>query len=142
MAKKNKGKHAKAAKIPKSIGGVKLPKAVRKPAEALIAKASTDEGRRMIAAGLTMAAGALAARVQAPQRERDDPPAAPRAPEPPAAPLAPEAPAAPDVPVPPIPPRAPTPPADATPIIDPSAMVEAAGKAASAFIDGFLNRRR
>ena len=56
MAKKDKAaKSAKAGKIPKSIGGVKLSKTMRKSGEALIAKAQTPQGRQVIAAGLAMA---------------------------------------------------------------------------------------
>ena len=51
-------KAAKAgAKIPKRIGGMKLPKALRQKGEALIAKASSQEGQAAIAKGLTVAAG-------------------------------------------------------------------------------------
>jgi hypothetical protein len=54
---KKKDKAAKGGpKIPKEIGGVKLPKELRRKGEALIAKAATPEGRAAIAKGLTVAA--------------------------------------------------------------------------------------
>jgi hypothetical protein len=61
MAKKDKsGKGVKSGKIPKTIGGVKLSKGLRKSGEALIAKAQTPQGRQVIAAGLAMASAAVA----------------------------------------------------------------------------------
>jgi hypothetical protein len=50
------GKTQSGPKIPKSIGGVKLPKALRHKGEALIAKAASPEGQAAIAKGLTVAA--------------------------------------------------------------------------------------
>lgn len=123
---------ARKGRIPKKIGGVKLPKSVRKPAEKLIAKASTPEGRRVLAAGLAMAASALATRSTPAPRAEDAPPAPPRPPVPPVPPVPPEPPVAP-----------PTPPNGVGQgTVDPGAIADAVGKAASAFIDGFLNRRR
>ena len=65
MAKDGK---KKGKTIPKHIGGVKLPKELRRQGEALIAKANSPEGRAAIAKGLTMAAAvatAAAAKSQA-----------------------------------------------------------------------------
>ncbi|WP_394653207.1 hypothetical protein [uncultured Sphingomonas sp.] len=125
---------AKKGKIPKKIAGVKLSKAVRKPAEKLIAKAQTPEGRRVLAAGLAMAASVLATRST--PKPADTPPPVP--------PVPPVPPAAPEAPVPPVPPKAPTPPPDGmgAHMVDPGAIADAVGKAASAFIDGFFNKRR
>lgn len=57
MAKKDK----KGFRIPKEIGGVKVPKEARRAGEALIEKASSPAGRQMLASGLAMAATAAAA---------------------------------------------------------------------------------
>jgi len=57
MAKKDK----KAFRIPKKVGGVKVPKEARRAGEALLEKASSPEGRQAIASGLAMAASAAAA---------------------------------------------------------------------------------
>lgn len=59
---KKKDKAAKAdgatkpGRIPKRIGGVKLPKELRHQGEALMAKAASPEGRAALARGLTLAA--------------------------------------------------------------------------------------
>lgn len=58
MAKKD-GKKAK--RIPKRIGGLKIPKELRHAGEALLDKANSPAGREIIAAGLTMAAAAASA---------------------------------------------------------------------------------
>ena len=58
MAKKD-GKKGK--KIPKKIGGMKIPKELRHAGEALLARANSPAGREIIASGLTMAAAAAAA---------------------------------------------------------------------------------
>ena len=57
MAKKGK----KGFRIPKEIGGVKVPKEARRAGEALIEKAQSREGRQALASGLAMAATAVAA---------------------------------------------------------------------------------
>lgn len=57
MAKKNK----KGFRIPKEIGGIKVPKGARRAGEALIDKANSPEGRQMLMSGLAMAATAAAA---------------------------------------------------------------------------------
>ena len=57
MATKDK----KGFRIPKEIGGIKVPKEARRAGEALIEKASTPAGRQAIASGLAMAATAAAA---------------------------------------------------------------------------------
>ncbi len=128
---------ARKGKIPKKIGGVKLPKSVRKPAEKLIATAASPEGRRVLAAGLAMAASALATRSTPAPRAGDTPPVPPQPPVPPEPPVP---------PIPPEPPTAPTPPPPPNGMgqgtVDPGAIADAVGKAASAFIDGFFNRRR
>ncbi|WEK43726.1 MAG: hypothetical protein P0Y64_02530 [Candidatus Sphingomonas colombiensis] len=57
MAKKD-GKKGK--RIPKKIGGMKIPKELRQAGEALLDKANSAAGREIIASGLTMAAAAAA----------------------------------------------------------------------------------
>lgn len=57
MAKKNK----KGFRIPKEIGGIKVPKEARRAGEALIDKANSPEGRQILMSGLAMAATAAAA---------------------------------------------------------------------------------
>ena len=128
-AKKTKGK---AGKIPKSIGGVKLSKGLRKSGDKLIETASSPEGRRMLAAGLAMASAAVA-------RARDAGPTPPRPPEPPVPPSAQSGEGAP----PPIPPAAPTPPDGmGKPVVDPAQIADAVGQAATAFFDGLFGRKR
>ncbi|HEU4960123.1 MAG TPA: hypothetical protein VFT56_06915 [Sphingomonas sp.] len=56
MAKKKK----KAARLPKHIAGVKIPKAIRKSGGVLLQQANTPLGRELIAAGLVAAGAALA----------------------------------------------------------------------------------
>jgi hypothetical protein len=56
MAKK------KAKKLPKTIGGVKIPKKVRKQGGELLAKVNTPMGRELLAAGLVAAGAAMAKR--------------------------------------------------------------------------------
>lgn len=58
MAKKD-GKKGK--RIPKKIGGMKIPKELRQAGEALLDKANSPAGRQVIASGLTMAAAAASA---------------------------------------------------------------------------------
>ncbi|MFW2851866.1 hypothetical protein ACM61V_08045 [Sphingomonas sp. TX0543] len=58
MAKKDS---KKGKKIPKKIGGVKIPKELRHAGEALLDKANSPAGRELLASGLTMAAAAAAA---------------------------------------------------------------------------------
>jgi len=58
MAKKD-GKKGK--RIPKRIGGLKIPKELRQAGEALLDKANSPAGREIIATGLTMAAAAASA---------------------------------------------------------------------------------
>lgn len=57
MAKKGK----KGFRIPKEIGGVKVPKEARRAGEALIEKVNSPAGRQALASGLAMAATAAAA---------------------------------------------------------------------------------
>ncbi|MDB5695974.1 MAG: hypothetical protein JWN21_1517 [Sphingomonas bacterium] len=59
-AKTGKAEGTKAGKLPKSVGGVKIPKELRKGAEKLVAKAQTPEGRAVIAKGAAMVAGMAA----------------------------------------------------------------------------------
>ncbi|MCU6454183.1 hypothetical protein LPN01_08845, partial [Sphingomonas sp. A2-49] len=61
MAKQ--GKKTKTAKLPKEVLGIKLSKEVREVGGALLEKASSPQGREMLAAGLTMAAAAATAAV-------------------------------------------------------------------------------
>ena len=58
MSKKD-GKKGK--RIPKRIGGLKIPKELRHAGEALLDKANSPAGREIIATGLTMAAAAASA---------------------------------------------------------------------------------
>lgn len=60
MAKKSKSK-AKL-KLPKEVAGVKVPKGLRKQAKNLLNAIDTPAGRELAAAGLTLAATALAAK--------------------------------------------------------------------------------
>lgn len=86
-------KKAKAGKLPKHIGGVKLPKEVRKGAAKLVKAAASPAGRELIATGLAMAAGAI--RAQAGRQravaeaesaaQRPAPPVPPTPPSPPRA---------------------------------------------------------
>lgn len=52
-------------KIPKKVAGVKVPKQLRKTGKKLLAKAQSDAGREAIAAGLTIAGVAIAAKARA-----------------------------------------------------------------------------
>lgn len=70
MAKKTKAKF----KMPKDIGGFKVPKDLRKTGEAIIEKANSPEGRQVIAAGLAMATTAA---VAAMERQKAKKPAEP-----------------------------------------------------------------
>lgn len=56
MAKTKKAGTGKTGKLPKQIGGIKIPKDLRKKGDALIEKANTPQGREAITAGLAMAA--------------------------------------------------------------------------------------
>ena len=56
------GAAAPGFKLPKEIAGVKVPKALRKQGEALIAHAQGPAGRELMAAGLAVAAAAIAAK--------------------------------------------------------------------------------
>ena len=74
-------------KIPKKVAGVKVPKQLRKKGNALIEKANSPAGREAIAAGLTIAATALAAkasakaaRAAAPHEGQPQPPEPPQTP--------------------------------------------------------------
>lgn len=51
---------SKKVKLPKNVGGVKVPKAWRKAAEAAIEQATSPAGIEVAAAALTAAAAALA----------------------------------------------------------------------------------
>ena len=89
-------------KIPKKVAGVKVPKKLRKQGNALIEKANSPAGRDAIAAGLTIAATALAGAAARGAKAKADrqsarhaaygeqtAPTPPRPPEPPAPPRAP-----------------------------------------------------
>jgi hypothetical protein len=56
-------------KIPKAIGGFKVPKELRKKGEALIERANSPEGRQAIASGLAMVGGLVAANAARKQTE-------------------------------------------------------------------------
>ena len=77
MAKKKK---KDGIRIPKEIGGMKVPKELRQKGDALIAKANTPEGRELIASGLAMAAAAAAAAAARRRPVTPAPPATPRTP--------------------------------------------------------------
>jgi hypothetical protein len=53
---------AKKSKLPKKIGGVRIPKKVRKQGSELLAKVNTPLGRELIAAGLVAAGAAIASK--------------------------------------------------------------------------------
>ncbi|TPG21032.1 hypothetical protein EAH87_06730 [Sphingomonas koreensis] len=53
-------KRSKTTKLPKTIGGVKIPKQVRKSGGELLAKVNSPLGRELLAAGLVAAGAALA----------------------------------------------------------------------------------
>lgn len=52
-------------KIPKKVAGMKVPKQLRKQGKKLLAKANSPAGRDAIAAGLTIAGAAIAAKARA-----------------------------------------------------------------------------
>ena len=62
----------KAAKIPKKIGGLKVPKDLRKSGGKLLRAASSPVGRELIALGLGLAASAAAAAVEKDRLKRRD----------------------------------------------------------------------
>ena len=70
MAKKDK----KGFRIPKEIGGMKIPKEARRAGEAILEKANSPAGRQALASGLAMAATAAAA--LAAKQARTPPPGA------------------------------------------------------------------
>lgn len=112
----------KSPKLPKTIGGVKIPKELRKAGGALLAKADSPAGREMLAAGLTMAATGLAAAATAAADRRRAGPFAETPPTPPFRP------APPIPPVPPAPPHQPGRPG----VADPQALADAIGDAVDA----------
>lgn len=121
------GKKTKKPKLPKEVLGVKLPKEVREVGGALLDKANSQQGREMLAAGLTMAAAAATAAVAATRAKREA--AAPVPPVPPAPP-------APDAP------PAPPPPQGTHSQPDPQAIAEAVGKAAEAMLGRLFGGKR
>ena len=60
-----KKKDAKQGRIPKHVGGVKLPKELRRRGEALIAQAQSEAGRAAIMQGVSVVAGIAASAAQA-----------------------------------------------------------------------------
>jgi hypothetical protein len=76
MSKKKKGEKG-AKRIPKRIGGLKLPKELRQKGEALLDRATSPEGQAALAKGLTIAASLATAAA-----ERRQAKAAPPAPPP------------------------------------------------------------
>jgi len=83
MAKKDK-----KAKIPKRVGGIKVPKELRKAGSKLVKVAASPVGRELIAAGLGMVAAAASAAVEKDRARRRTASAAPT----PTAPATPETP--------------------------------------------------
>lgn len=57
-------------KIPKQVAGVKVPKKLRKRGKKLLAEANSPAGREAIAAGLTIAGAAIAAKARAKTEKR------------------------------------------------------------------------
>jgi hypothetical protein len=90
-------------KIPKKVAGVKVPKELRKKGKKLLEKANSERGREAIAAGLTIAATAIAAKARAKAARQAAHGAGPDAHD-----------------VPPVAPVPPVPPAPGTPGIDPA----------------------
>ena len=70
MAMAKKGKKS-GFRIPKEIGGVKVPKEARRAGEALIDKANSPAGRQALASGLAMAATVAAAAAARQTRHHD-----------------------------------------------------------------------
>lgn len=116
MAKKDK----KGFRIPKEIGGIKVPKEARRAGEALIDKASSPAGRQMLASGLAMAATAAAAAAARQARDHGGEPKPSATPEPDAHHAA---------------------PGNAGPI-DPTRVADALGDAASAFMASLFGRKQ
>ena len=116
MAKDKKAK----LKIPKEIAGVRIPKELRKPANALLETVASPAGREMIAAGLTMAAAAAHASMHKARAEAHPPPPTPERPPEPAAPS------------PPRPPQG---------IADPMKLADTLGEAAEAMLDKLFGPR-
>ena len=65
---RKKDKAAKTAKIPKRVGGFKLPKEVRRKGDALLARAASPEGQAALAKGLTVAASLATAAAERSKR--------------------------------------------------------------------------
>lgn len=84
-------------KIPKQVAGVKVPKGLRRQGKKLLAKAQTPQGREAIAAGLTIAATAIAAGVQAKAAKRERAGQSGEGAVPPEAPTPPRAPGVPGI---------------------------------------------
>lgn len=82
----------KKGKVPKRIGGVKIPKELRRKGDALIDRVSSPAGREMLAAGLSMAVAAASAAVVKARAEREARSAPPTPPVPPGPPVPPRAP--------------------------------------------------
>ncbi len=112
----------KKVKLPKRIGGVKIPKELRQAGGAILDKANSPAGREMIAAGLTMAAAAATAAVRK-QRGAARPSTPPAAPETPDVPLAPTRPGEPG-------------------IGDPQALADAIGNAADAVLTRLFGAKK
>ncbi|MFS0772152.1 hypothetical protein [Sphingomonas sp. 1P08PE] len=129
MAKDASGK-GKTGKLPKRIGGIKLPKELRRTANSLIEQADSPAGRQVLAAGLTMAAAAASAALTRKPEVR--PAASGGQPVPPVPP---------EAPVPPFPPEAPLPPQGTTRSPDPHEIGVALGKAAEQVLGAFLRKK-
>lgn len=119
MAKKDK----KGFRIPKEIGGIKVPKEARRAGEALIEKVNTPEGRQVLASGLAMAATAAAA--IAAKQARGPAPTAGHQAEPGSDKPGPDKPGHPGT----------------TGTVDPQQMVDMLGQAASAFMTRMFGAR-
>lgn len=117
----------KKAKLPKRIGGVKIPKELREVGGAILEKANSPAGREMLAAGLTMAAATAAL-----QRKRGTHPFSAASATPPPPPAAPAAPAASPAPTEPGKPG----------LGDPQALADAIGNAADAMLTQLFGTRK
>lgn len=76
MGKKKDGAKAAGVKLPKRVGGVKVPKEWRRGGEALIAQAQSPAGQAAIAQGVSMVAALAASAAKAAAARSATPPKA------------------------------------------------------------------
>lgn len=138
MSRKNK--RARSARWPRTIGGVEIPKDLRRSGAALLDAANSPAARELFTAGLTMmAASATAAANAALERQRAKYAATP--PQPPEPPRPPEPPAPPEPPVPPSPPPPPSAPGQPG-VPDPQALADAIGEAVDSALARVFGAKR